>query len=372
MAGDGRPGPRRLYSGPVRYIGNKTRLLGFIRSVLRDRGIQPGTAVDPFTGTASVARALKRWGFDVVASDIMEYAHVFARAYVQADGAPVFPGLEDVLGARPATLGRVVAYLNRIDGRPGFVHEHYSPAGTEGAQHGRMYFTPENAARIDAVRETIEAWRREGLLSDDGFYVLLAALIEAADRVANTAGVYAAFIRGWQPDALQPLRLRTPRLVAGSGSRALRADAQALLDGLGPFDLLYLDPPYNTRQYPAYYHVPELIAMGWFDGPIPLRGKTGLLPDDEKRSDWSRLRRCEDAFERLIATARCKHILLSYNAEGIIPVATIERVLKSYGIAATYRRYAKRYRRYRSDADGENRTYRADEVDEFLYYVARE
>src|SRR5688572_25974188 len=132
----------------MRYIGNKTRLLPFIRSVLRRRGIQPGSAVDPFSGTASVASALKRMGFRVVASDLMEYAYVFASAYIAPAGVPRFAGLERI-GGKTTTLRSVVAHLNAIPPQPGFIHEHFTPAGAGGLEHGRMYFTAENAARID-------------------------------------------------------------------------------------------------------------------------------------------------------------------------------------------------------------------------------
>ena len=355
----------------MRYIGNKTRLLGFIRDVLDRRGIDGGTAVDPFTGTASVARALKRRGFRVVAADILQFAHVFGRAYVQTAAVPNFDRLAGELRDLPPTLEGVVAHLNRIGPDPGFIHEHFSPGGADGRRHQRMYFTPENAARIDAVRATLERWRTEGLICDDGFYLLLAALIEAADRVANTAGVYAACIKSWQPNARRHLHLRPPRIVPGHGSRALRRDALELVRDAEPFDLLYIDPPYNGRQYPAYYHIPELIAMGWFDGEVRLRGKAGLLPDADKRSDWSRRRRCEAALEALVAAAPCRHIVMSYNSEGIIPERTIERVFKAHGRAGTYRKYTRRYRRYRSDADGEGRRYRGDVVEEYLYCVAR-
>ncbi|HEX6940414.1 MAG TPA: DNA adenine methylase [Longimicrobiales bacterium] len=355
----------------MRYLGNKTRLLGFIRDVLRRRGIGGGVAVDPFTGTASVASALKRWGFRVVAADIMEFAHVFGRAYVQTATEPCFSALADELDGHPPTLAGVIAYLDRLPPEPGFLHEHFTPGGEEGRRHGRMYFTPANAARIDAIRATLQRWRADGRLDDDGFHLLLAALIEAADRVANTAGVYAACIKSWQPNARRPLRLRTPRFVPGAGCRALRGDARAIVDEHEPFDLLYIDPPYNTRQYPAYYHIPELIAVGWFDGPVRLRGKTGLLPDQDKRSDWSRRSRCAEALEELVASARCRHIVMSYNTEGIIPEETIARVLKRYGRAGTYAKYRRRYRRYRSDADGAHRTYRGDEVHEVLYCVSR-
>jgi adenine-specific DNA-methyltransferase len=353
----------------MRYIGNKTRLLDFIRRVLRRRGIAPGRAVDPFSGTASVARALKRWRFAVHASDIMEYGYVLARAYVEVAGKPRLEGLADVTGG--SGLRHALSYLNGLPGQPGFMYEHYSPEGGAGGRHGRMYFTPANAARIDAIRSCIEKWRDAGRLDDDAYHTLVAALIEAADRVANTTGVYAAFVKSWQANAVRPLQLRTERHVYGNGCSAARADAIEAVAQAGEFDLLYLDPPYNARQYAGYYHIPELIARGWYDGAVRTRGKTGLIDDRAQRSDWSSSRRCEAAFEALIATARSRHIVMSYSAEGIIPEATIERTLRAWGLRNSYRRYRRGYKRYRSDADGDRRRYRGDSVDEYLYCVSR-
>lgn len=355
----------------MRYIGNKTRLLGFIGRVLDRRGITRGRAVDPFTGTASVARELKRRKFAVRASDIMEYGHVFGRAYVQVTESPASPRLVEALGLADGELGTVIAYLNAVPPEPGFVHEHYTPGGHHGQAHGRMYFTPANGARIDAIRSRLEHWRTAGWIGDDAYSVLLATLLEAADRVANTTGVYAAFVKSWQSNARRPLALRMPLLVPGNGCHATRADALEAVREAGDFDLLYLDPPYNTRQYAGYYHIPELIARGWFNGHVETRGKTGLLADGKLRSDWSRAHRCEAAFEQLVATAQCKHIVMSYNAEGIIPEPTIKRVLQNYGRRDTYKRHTHGYKRYRSDADSARRRYRGDAVDEYLYCVDR-
>ncbi len=358
----------------VRYIGNKTKLLDFIQGRIERRRIA-GSAVDPFSGTASVGQRLKSLGFRVTASDIMTYGYVFARAYVQAHRLPDSPGLaHEVLavdGKDGPSVDDVVAYLNGLDPLPDFIHRHYSPDGDGGREHGRMYFTGENAARIDHVRNRIEEWRRVGHIQDDTYYVLLAALLEAADAVANTTGVYASFVKSWQPNARRRLRLRVPRIHAGNGCRAERKDALELAADLEPFDLLYLDPPYNNRQYPGYYHIPELIAEGWFDSEPELRGKTGLTADQGKRSDWSRAGRCEDAFEALIATAPWRHVVMSYNDEGIIPEATITRVLKHFGLRQTYRRYSRSYKRYRSDSDSEDRKYKGDRVSEYLYCVSR-
>jgi adenine-specific DNA-methyltransferase len=355
----------------VRYIGNKTRLLDFIRCKLQARGIRGGTAVDPFCGTASVARALKRWSFRVTAADLMEYAHVLARARVQADGLPRVTRLARSEVIPDAGFDTVLAVLNELPPEAGFIHRHYSLEGTEGRHHERMYFTAANAARIDAIRIRLHDWRTQQLLSEDAFYVLLAALIEAADRVANTTGVYAAFVKTWQPNARKKLELRPPDAVPGNGCRALRMDALQLVSDMEPFDLLYLDPPYNTRQYIGYYHVPEVIARGWFDSPIATRGKTGLIADDDRRSDWSRASRAEHAFETLVATARWKHLVMSYNTEGIISETAIERVLREQGRTSTYRRYDLQYKRYRSDADSATRRYRGDVVRECLYCVDR-
>jgi len=355
----------------LRYIGNKTRLLGFIRRVLLRRSIRQGTALDPFSGTASVARALKRWGFAVTASDLMEYAYVFARAYVEVPALPARDDLPCIGGGRPADLRSLCRLLNRLEPHAGFIYTHFSPEGAEGAHDGRMYFTPENAARIDVIRGRLHAWRAAGDISRDAHDLLLAALIEAADRVANTTGVYAAYVKSWQPNAVRPLRLEPPSIVNGNGCHAWRKDALELVAAHDAVDLLYLDPPYNTRQYPGYYHIPELIASGWFEEVPKLRGKTGLLPDADKRSVWCSRRKAEAAFEQLLATARCRHIVLSYNAEGIIPEASIERIMKTYGVRSTYRRYRHTYRRYRADSDREGRQYSADKVSEYLYCISR-
>lgn len=352
----------------MRYIGNKQKLLPFIGSALDALGLKGGTACDPFAGTAAVSRFLKTRGFTVVCGDLMDYSYALQRALVETDAPPRFDGLPEIAAGARSPLDAVLRHLNSLRSRPGAVTRNFTPAGPA----RRMYFTAANGARIDAVRDTILEWSRAGRITDDERFVLLAALLEAADRVANTTGVYAAFVKSWQPNARRPLRLVPPPLVTGTGrpGRAHRADALDLAANAGTFDLLYLDPPYNTRQYVSYYHIPELLAG---DGPFPtLRGKTGLIPADGKRSAWCRRGRCEVELETLVAVARCRHILLSYNHEGIIPEAAIERIFRAHGRRSTYRVLRRPYKRYRSDQDGQNRMYRGDVVMEGLYYVEKE
>src|SRR3954469_25976550 len=271
----------------MRYIGNKTRLLPFILRTLGKEKIRAGSVHDAFAGTASVSRALKAKGWRVFSSDLLMSSYVFQRAYVVADSA--HPSLDD--------LARELA---ECAPRIGFISRHFSPAGGPESA-GRMYFTSENAARIDAARETLDAWRAERKVGESDYYLLLAAIIEGADRVANTAGVYASYMKRWQPNAKRRFEVVLEAPVGGAPAVAHLMDATDAAKEIGELDLIYIDPPYNSRQYVAYYHIPEILARGWTNTPPSIRGKVGLLAGQEGRSLWSHGRRVKKLFSGLLA-----------------------------------------------------------------------
>ena len=235
---------------------------------------------------------------------------------------------------------------------------------------GRMYFTPENARRIDAARVRLQRWRDAGVLGDDAYYLLLAAIIEGADRVANTAGVYAAYIKRWQPNALRTFAIEPEPPVRGKpGSTAHCADAAQTAAALGPIDLLYIDPPYNNRQYVSYYHIPEILALGWTPEPPRLRGRVGLLVDKSAYSRWCSSRRGPRELRHLLAVTQAQHALVSYSGEGILSPEIICAALGEAAVDGQVRQFTQRYKRYRADSDHLGRTYHADEVSEHLYYA---
>ncbi|MGH7622675.1 MAG: DNA adenine methylase, partial [Gemmatimonadaceae bacterium] len=245
-----------------------------------------------------------------------------------------------------------------------FMGSHFAPAG------GRMYFTQENADRIDAIRRWLHEWWTSGLIDDDGYYVLLAALIEAADRVANTAGVYAAYMKKWQPNARRPLVLRPENPLRGPrGASAHKADATLVARAAGRMELIYIDPPYNARQYSGYYHIPEIIARGWFDSVPVLRGKTGLVGNDGQQSDWCSARKAAAALSELLAATEARHALVSYNSEGLLSERDLRETLAHAAKSGQVKRFSRGYRRYRSDSDHIGRIYQGDRVRELLYHV---
>ncbi len=340
----------------MRYIGNKTRLLPFILRTLKKGGIPIGSVHDAFAGTASVSRALKAQGWRVHSSDLLVSSYVFQRAYVVADRA-------DPL------LGEMAGELAALPPRESFISRHFSPAGGS-ESGGRMYFTPANAGRIDAAREELERWRKAGRVGEDSYYLLLAAIIEGADRVANTAGVYASYMKRWQPNARRAFAVAPEVPVKGAQTaRAHLMDAIEAAKSIGEVDLLYIDPPYNSRQYVAYYHIPEILARGWSESVPAIRGKVGLLAGEEGRSQWSHGRRVQKLFSALLSATTATHALVSFNSEGHLPPEVLLSLLTRASADGKVSHFSQKYRRYRADSDREGRHYHRDVALEHLYMV---
>jgi adenine-specific DNA-methyltransferase len=340
----------------MRYIGNKTRLLPFILRTVARSGIGVGSVHDAFAGTASVSRAFREKGWRVHSSDLLMSSYVFQRAYVVAETAD--PQLADMAND-----------LTSLAPRDGFITEHFSPSRRNSAS-GRMYFTPENAGRIDAARERLEIWRKEGKVSEDSYYLLLAAIIEGADRVANTAGVYASYMKRWQPNAKRAFEVVPEMPITGARPADARLmDATEAAKSIGEVDLLYIDPPYNSRQYVAYYHIPEILARGWSEKAPAIRGKVGLLAGEEGRSQWSHGRRVQRLFSALLTASGARHALISFNSEGHLSPETLQSLLTKASVDGEVAHFTQRYRRYRADSEREGRHYHRDMALEHLYLV---
>jgi len=362
----------------MRYIGCKDALLPFIDQVLKMKEALGSVLCDIFTGTTSVAKHYKRRGLGVITNDIMAFSYVFQRAYITNNSYPTFRRLLPIMESdyqapygyqfriepKKRPLETVISYLNELPGLKGFIYHNYSPEGTADSKHQRMYFSEANAKKIDRIRTTLAEWRSQQLVTEHEFYLLLASLLEAVPSVSNISGTYGAFLKSWDPRAQKPLKLEVPEVIESTlHHEAHQQDANALIGQLS-CDVLYLDPPYNARQYATNYHILETIAC--WDNP-KIYGKTGLRPYAHQKSAYCDKAKAIPALADLVQSARSKHILLSYNSEGIIPQEQIIRILSTRGKVDIF---WQSYRRFKSDSNHQHRTYPPrDTVEETIYYV---
>ena len=282
----------------IKYLGSKRRLVPVLTELFERSGA--ASALDLFTGTTRVAQAFKRAGGHVTAVDSAGYSEAFARTWIATDG--------DAVDRR--TLAAEIARLDALPGRPGYVTETFC--------HRSRFFQPHNGARIDAVRQAIADDHAGTTLEP----VLLTSLLLAADRVDSTTGLQMAYVKEWAPRSFKPLRLEVPELIPGSGV-AIRADATHVVDHLGPFDLAYLDPPYNQHRYFTNYHVWETL-VSW-DAPehSGVACKRIDARDDATKSVFNRKREMPAALRRTIAAVRAEVIVVSYNDESRIALGSL-------------------------------------------------
>jgi len=350
----------------MRYYGCKTKLLNFIEKAVKELDLYEGAKFfDIFTGTTAVAKHFKRLGYTVIANDNLEFCHALAKTYIELNEYPKFRKLKKIVDSYEGeeTHEKVINYLNNLSNlglSDGFIYKHYCPGGTKGL---RSYFTDENGKKIDSIRIQIEEWKRSQLITELEFYFLLTALIEAVNLVSNVAGTYAACLKTWDKRALKPLTLSVPEIIPSKRvNKAFRMDANEIVSKIMT-DVLYLDPPYNTRQFASNYFLLELIAEGWFDKDIKPTTKTGVYFDESKKSLYSQKTTAPKVFADLIERARARHILLSYNNEGIISDNFIRDILSGKGELVCKEKNHKRYRSINQTDEDPN------SVNERLYIV---
>lgn len=289
----------------IKYIGSKRLLVPRILDAVRAAALPGAVVADLFSGTARVGHALKRAGYRVVANDHNAYAHALATCYIQADAERL-----------AETARRVLDDLVRLPGRAGWFTETYCVRS--------RYFHPANGERIEAMREGIAALSAEPELEA----VLLAALLEAADRVDSTAGLQMAYMKSWAARALRPIALRLPALLprpAAGPCAALFGDAEAVAATL-ECDVAYLDPPYNQHSYLRNYHVWETLVR--WDRP-EVYGIACKRTDCRTRiSAFNSRPGIGPALERTIAAlSGCSTLVVSFNDEGYLPRLALERML---------------------------------------------
>ena len=216
-------------------------------------------------------------------------------------------------------------------------------------RNGLNYFSESVAGWADGVLGHIGRWFREGRITWPEYAVLVSSLIETLDRAANTTGVYAACLKS--PPRVQKIsRVKMIIETRGPVGSAYHMDAVDALERI-PCNLAYLDPPYNARQYPSYYHIPEIVArLPLCDGEAAaeaLVNSTKMLPHRDSSIFASKVGAAA-AFEDLFQRCAAPRILLSYSNDGIVSLEDILEMMDKCGWDTKV--YSVPHRRYRSSA----------------------
>lgn len=344
----------------MRFIGCKTQLLDNIKAVIDENAPDARTFCDIFSGTATVARYFKQW-YEVCSNDILYFSYVLQRATVENDSIPTFERLLKKYG-----ISDPVAYFNNMNledmedlpKERRFFQNTYAPSG------GRMYMNNENALRVDYARNKVEDWYNSGLLNENEYFYLVACIVEGIPFVSNTSGTYGAFHKTWERRSYKKYELfRLDVTQNGKHNKCFNADGVELLK-LVSGDVLYIDPPYNGRQYLPNYHVLETAAK--YDYP-EVKGVTGQRSYTNEKSDFCLKSKVVRAFDDLVHNANYKHIILSYSTDGLMTTEDIETIMKKYGKPETFRIYWIPYRRYKSREQSEK-----DQLKEMLVYIEKE
>jgi len=331
----------------VNYIGSKYKLSYFISSSVKSivgEDLSDKIFCDLFAGTGVVGRNFKKEVKKVISNDMEFYSYVLNKNYIENHEF-----LDNEI---------YIKELNETNGEEGFIFNEYS----ENGKANRLYFSEHNGKKIDAIRTKIEFWKTEKKISSALYYFLLASLLESADKVANTASVYGAFLKKIKKTAQKELILEPAIFEINSHSHEVYNEDSNLLIKKIKGDILYLDPPYNAREYGANYHLLNTIAK--YDNFTP-KGKTGLR--DYSKSAFCKKKEVEKSFDDLIKNANFKYIFLSYNNEGIMSSETIKKILSNYG---KYDLLTTEYQRFRADKK-ENRNHKASSTTEYLHILEK-
>lgn len=320
-----------------RYLGNKSAISEVIVDLVRKLASPGDMVFDAFSGSLAVSAAMRSAGFEVAPNDINHFSWLFARAYFSAHELPNPPGLtpmspevswtywqEELAHLTDEDLSDVPRDHRRSD-----IFDHYCEEGTKssfvskrGTAGRRRFFSAANARAIDRSLSRIRYRYQTGQITEQVRCILTAALISAVEKVSNTQGTYHDFPRDFVDSrALKPLRpqMPDPKIFVGPPSRYIgRAeDSLQFAERLPPHKVIYLDPPYNFRQYTSYYFMLNLLSTHaeienldeYFSGVQFVRGQN--MKDDFKSTFCSR----QDfipSLRTLIQRANAEYVIMSY------------------------------------------------------------
>jgi len=331
----------------LNYIGSKYQLIEWLfDNILEKTGLnsfEDLTVGDLFSGTGIVSYSLRKLGARTVTNDAELYSSVIA-------GAMARSAYTDLVRDSISMLNRELeagAHKDFI----GFITRNYSPFDGQ----TRMFFTVENAKRIDYIRSRIAALRSD--YTEEEHDMMLGSLLVSADHVANVPAVYGCYLKNFKAKATKTLTLEpihTDTSPAHSDSVVHCADIlSGVFLGEHIYDVVYLDPPYNNRQYSKNYFPLNMIAAEPDEANHTVVNGVSGIPEGCFVSPLCQKRKAAQAFEDIVSALNARWIFISYNSESIVSREDMLALLGRHGTASVVERDYKRFKSFSYNEDKE-------------------
>lgn len=326
----------------LNYIGCKKtlydRIFSIIKSTVNDSEIR--SFADLFAGTGIVGYSLQDHFDIIISNDLEYYSYIINCGLLQCNYSE--------------KIKQIVNECNRLDGVNGLIYKNYSP----NPQCERMFFTNANAKKCDAIRTHITGLLMNNEITEAEFKFLLASLLVSVDKVANTASVYGAYLKKFKKSAEKVFELVPIHIgMTNNVDNVVTNDLAENIVKNTKFDVVYLDPPYNHRQYGANYSPLNYIAH--YNEHIVLKGKTGLI-ENYNKSDFCSKIEVKNAMNELIDNIDANYLIMSYSNDGLLGKAELKEVFLKRGRVVLY---IIKYKKYKSSIENN------DDVNSVLEYL---
>lgn len=268
-----------------RYLGNKYKLLPFITRVVAEECENINTVADIFAGTGAVASAFT--DKKIITNDLMYSNYICHVAWFSSENY-----------SEERIIELVMYYNSVVVEKDNYMSENFA----------NTYFSYEDCKKIGFIRQDIEDRFIKGDINERERALLITSLLYGMDKIANTCGHYDAYRQGVAFEKHLELSVPQPDTNLNENNICYNMDTNELMPDIEA-DLVYIDPPYNSRQYCDAYHLLENVAR-WNKPEV--FGVAKKMDRTALKSDYC-TQKATDAFEKLIDATHAKYILLSYN-----------------------------------------------------------
>ncbi len=268
-----------------RYLGNKYKLLPIIHHIVKKECFSVNSIADIFAGTGAVSSAFV--DKQIITNDLLYSNYISNIAWF---------GSQDFNKKR---IIEFITYYNSIQPtQENYMTKNFSDT----------YFSHKTCAKIGYIREDIEKNYHLGIINERERAILITSLLYGMDRIANTCGHYDAYIKN--ATLSKELELAVPEVFPHNNklNQCYNKDANQLVKEISA-DLIYIDPPYNSRQYCDTYHLLENVAK-WEKPEV--FGIAKKMDRNHLKSEYC-TQNATKALEELIDNINAKYILFSYN-----------------------------------------------------------